>query len=91
MNVDNFGTASRSRYSTIILIQLNDLGCSLSFDRPLTCLVLFCWAVRCCVVKQDCYQSAVPSNWLLFSGVIPFEANNCPRGESTLILPLMKG
>ena len=37
------------------------------------------------------YQSAVPSNWLEFSGVIPLVANNCPKGESTLIFPDMKG
>ena len=37
------------------------------------------------------FQSAVPSNWLEFSGVIPLVANSWPRGESTLIVPLMKG
>jgi hypothetical protein len=37
------------------------------------------------------HQSAVPSNWLEFSGVMPLLASNFPRGESTLIFPDMNG
>jgi hypothetical protein len=37
------------------------------------------------------YQLADPSNWLLFSGVMPLPLSSCPKGDSGLILPDMKG
>ena len=65
---------------------VNDYSCTLYLHQ-----IYYVYAYYNIHILQPFYQSAVPSNWFEFSGVIPFEASNLPRGESTLIFPDMKG
>lgn len=73
------------RFAKVILAFHNDIGI---FTRHRNIEFL---PLALLIHPDTIYQSALPSNWFEFSGVIPFVASNLPKGESTLIFPLMNG